>query len=836
MVTVHGITGEVLDARDIDLVRRPRENPFNGVDTAHHPTFDEALAVWEAHPSQAEVPVAAKSRVQGIGTVFDPDPVTTLMDDTLEDHSPAASFQGAYVERILPEITLANGQYTLDGPYCRIRNLEPPNTPPSQTADGIWDFTRGDNAFNDAMTYFHIDQNQRYLQALGYVEQKAIQDLGLEVDTDGEFGADNSHYSPLDNILSYGHGCVDDSEDADVILHEYAHAIQYGIYANWYGGDTGAIGEGLSDYWAGSYSYRTPNGRLFHPEWMFSWDGHNACWDGRVMNALTAQYDPARTYTAHQSIGGGYQSDELWSTPLFQAMILLTDQGYPIEDADRIVVESQFGVSAGISMGELAEITVQTASQLYPSGPHAGIFRASFARHNLINAPESYTYVSAHLPPIDDSPVSWKCEVRLTNPSDQPAQVQVVAYGNDALGAMSEVFDVVGSSNLQLGPGESIVFTPPGALQRWLEISSSQPLAGSSVFYRTAVVQRGEERVEMPLFDQTHRGRSITFAHVPEDRDQFWSGFVVVNPHDQPLALNITLVGDQGSELSSLLRQSSVTLAPRQKWVQYLTGGIFDDSASAEKVAFVEMRAERDILGFELYGLQDHLGAAATAGIMALPETQPSWWAVRCALTDLDWVGLSVLNPSDRSAPVTLSVHDRSGSVLMNATYTHEARSKKLGLLDTQGFVYPYRGDSGPLITLPDAFDVASITITSGLPLRVFELSGDGDRTVLDGSAVRGGLSHAMFPFPRGRLQIINGDSADPIVVTAVDAAGNLLPEHSRTIDAAAWSLTELDVTEWDAGSIRIQGRNFAAFLVDRDPDSVALTILAPSQILGIPP
>ena len=47
-----------------------------------------------------------------------------------------------------------------------IVDWDPPATAPSTTANGQWTASRGNNAFNDVMTYFHIDQNQRYLQAL----------------------------------------------------------------------------------------------------------------------------------------------------------------------------------------------------------------------------------------------------------------------------------------------------------------------------------------------------------------------------------------------------------------------------------------------------------------------------------------------------------------------------------------------------------------------------------------------------------------------------------------------------------------------------------------------
>ena len=239
------------------------------------------------------------------------------MSDTLLDTDPAASFTNAYLTRTLRDITNDNGTYSLDGPWIRIVDIQPPHTAPSTTIDGNWTANRGNNAFNDAMTYFHIDQNQRYIQSLGYTN---IQHGRIDADSNAEQvcvggpnhanlcsnasecssfpceSADNSTYHGGSNSLTFGHGGVDDNEDADVILHEYWHGIQYSINSNWSGGDTGGMGEGYADYWGGSYGFSTPNGPNFHPAWAFHWDGHNGFWGGRTMDRVDFQYDPNFNY------------------------------------------------------------------------------------------------------------------------------------------------------------------------------------------------------------------------------------------------------------------------------------------------------------------------------------------------------------------------------------------------------------------------------------------------------------------------------------------------------------------------------------------------------------
>ena len=103
---------------------------------------------------------------------------------------------------------------------------------PSTSANGQWDAKRGNVAFNDVMTYYHIDKNQRYMQSLGFKGNKGIQEVSIEVDANGVNGTDNSHFIPSSNRMAFGHGCVDDNEDADVILHEYGHAINFSINSN----------------------------------------------------------------------------------------------------------------------------------------------------------------------------------------------------------------------------------------------------------------------------------------------------------------------------------------------------------------------------------------------------------------------------------------------------------------------------------------------------------------------------------------------------------------------------------------------------------------------------
>ncbi|CAM2009934.1 proprotein convertase P-domain-containing protein [Acanthopleuribacter pedis] len=383
---IDAVSGKIVSFEEERITRNHYETELPEYDgpVEHRQTAFKTYFAQAAYKANLTTPVA-KGDTNGTAMVFDPDPRTTLNNATLEDTTDAAAFDAAYMQRNLLDLTNNAGTYSLVGPYVQIVDVEAPNVAPSTTTDGNWDFRRGNVAFNDAMTYFHLDQSQRYMQSLGFTGDNGIQELSIPVDANGWSGQDNSSFSPGTNTLSFGHGCVDDNEDADVILHEYGHAIHFGINSNnWSGGDTGGMGEGFGDYWAGSYSYATPNGPTFNPNWVFTWDGHNSCWGGRIMNDMDARYDHSLTYPAHREVGGTY-SDHLWATPLFQAFLnLVQNHNVPREEVDRIVLEAHFGLAAGPKMRDLANATVQTANRLHPDGPHGQAFFDAFLHHGIL--------------------------------------------------------------------------------------------------------------------------------------------------------------------------------------------------------------------------------------------------------------------------------------------------------------------------------------------------------------------------------------------------------------------------------------------------------------------
>ncbi|MCB1060193.1 MAG: hypothetical protein KDB65_08170 [Calditrichaeota bacterium] len=279
----------------------------------------------------------------GHGYTYVPDPLTSASanygDAGFVDGSDAntTQLQGQRSYQTLRDLTFSGGVYRLQGPYCTLIDFESPtSTPVTNVNPDNFIYTRDAQGFEDVNVYYHIDASQRWIQSLGF---NNIQNLSIGCDPHGLNGDDNSHYIPSTNRLAWGEGGVDDAEDADVIWHEYGHAIQSGSVPGWGGGDEGSMGEGFGDYWAASYSHALYN---FHDTWVFNWDGHNTFWNGRILNA--------NYHYPENNNGGVHNAGQIWSQACYDAMLLTSRI-----TMDRIVLGHHFLLGTSATMPTAAQ-------------------------------------------------------------------------------------------------------------------------------------------------------------------------------------------------------------------------------------------------------------------------------------------------------------------------------------------------------------------------------------------------------------------------------------------------------------------------------------------------
>jgi M6 family metalloprotease-like protein len=302
--------------------------------------------------------------VDGTGQVFIPNPVNSNNNNTYTDSGaggtgvPTTNPNPYYTVSLQNLNDASGGSFTLRGPFAILEDIEAPsNTPPSESSASNFVYQRSNAQFDDVMLYYHIDRMQRYIQSLGFVD---VNNRQIRVDSDGFSGADNSHYvnSPVGvGYLAFGHGGVDDAEDADVIAHEYGHAIQANVTQDKYDGVgfPRAMGEGFGDYWAVSSFFNETQASGHDQPCVMEWDQAPNCLR-RVDENLTAD----------DFVAGGDEHDngQIWSRALWEVLRALGKT-----TADRLILQSHFNVPDNPTFKQAADAILTADLQLY-SGSH----------------------------------------------------------------------------------------------------------------------------------------------------------------------------------------------------------------------------------------------------------------------------------------------------------------------------------------------------------------------------------------------------------------------------------------------------------------------------------
>ena len=230
--------------------------------------------------------------VDGTGFVFDPDPLSsaqaTYGDAGFTDGNDATTPQmdAQRFSVTLKDIQFDGANYTLIGPWAEVQDFESPFYGLFPQPTSTFNYNRFDNAFEVAHTYYHIDNIMRYLNiTLGLSIEPSAYPGGVRFDPHGLNGDDNSHYLGGSQRVAFGEGGVDDAEDADVVIHELGHGLHDWV-TNGGLSQVNGLSEGIGDFVAQSYSRSLnqwdPGDPQYH--WVFSWDGHNPFWNGRITN------------------------------------------------------------------------------------------------------------------------------------------------------------------------------------------------------------------------------------------------------------------------------------------------------------------------------------------------------------------------------------------------------------------------------------------------------------------------------------------------------------------------------------------------------------------------
>jgi zinc metalloprotease ZmpB len=219
---------------------------------------------------------------------------------------------------------------------------------------------RGDRALLDGHDRRLSPGQQKYIQSLGFGTSRRPIDNRPQAVRINQFGQDNSFATDHPkNELRFGKGGVDDAEDAEVILHEYGHAIHFAQNFSFASEQAGAISEGFADYWAVTVA-DVVSRALGVPEQeplpcVADWDSTSYT---TVVPHCLRRVDTNLHFPGDLN-GEVHHDGQIWSRALWDIRQALGNVR-----ADTIILQGSFDFP-GTTMPDLARSTVAAAQQLY---------------------------------------------------------------------------------------------------------------------------------------------------------------------------------------------------------------------------------------------------------------------------------------------------------------------------------------------------------------------------------------------------------------------------------------------------------------------------------------
>ncbi|MEV8372536.1 M36 family metallopeptidase [Kribbella sp. NPDC056861] len=300
----------------------------------------------------------------GRGSVFDPSPSVTLKNEDLLDNDDKNSNQLFLAQK---NVILRNldGSGHLIGPYVNILEAK---GGVAYNKNNNFVFQRANDKFEQVMAYYQVNQTQEYIHSLGFTEvNNESQDFSINT-----FDGDNSFYDPSVDLITMGEGGVDDAEDAEVIWHEYGHAIQDDVVPGFGESlEAGSIGEGFGDYWAVQQSI--PVSKNYDIPCVMDWDATSYT-DGP--KHCLRRTDTGKT--TDDIVGEVHDDGEIWSNALWDIQKALGRT-----KANKVILEGTFFYAPDTSFADAARVTVQATRLLYGKAAAAKVTTAFQARKIL---------------------------------------------------------------------------------------------------------------------------------------------------------------------------------------------------------------------------------------------------------------------------------------------------------------------------------------------------------------------------------------------------------------------------------------------------------------------
>ncbi|MFV2044477.1 MAG: M36 family metallopeptidase, partial [Anaerolineales bacterium] len=241
-----------------------------------------------------------------------------------------------------------------------------------------------DDRFEEVMVYYHVDAVQRAIQELGFTGQTGI--MNRPIPAHAHFvGGFLSFYSKINRGIHFSDGSVtypaDAAEDADVIIHEYGHAIQDDQVPGW--GllnllQTRSMGEGFSDFLAAALTGDPCLGEWFNVGIDACSPGIRTLENGVTWNGTAAENLPTWCDNGNDTHCAGL----IWGGALWDLVEVLGDDQSARDLVLRLILDAHFYMDPESDFGEALAAIRQADTDLY-AGLHLSDIDAVFANRGI---------------------------------------------------------------------------------------------------------------------------------------------------------------------------------------------------------------------------------------------------------------------------------------------------------------------------------------------------------------------------------------------------------------------------------------------------------------------
>lgn len=306
--------------------------------------------------------------------IFEPDPLSSAEQpyglpyaDGSDENNPQLQAETMVRNTIM---VYDNGRYIAENDFVKIKDFSKPSMAPVSSVTKQMHYTRDTSYFEDVNVVYHITNHKQHLASLGFPNLPSYQ---IEVDPHALSGSDQSFFSTasLPYRLYFGEGGVDDAEDADVVLHEFTHAVIFEASPS--GNisiERGCIEEALCDYFAASYSSSITS---YNASKVFNWDaGDGQIWAGRSVQS-------EKYYGLLSFKNGNYYSN----TDIIASCLMTIYGEIGRAKTDELVLEALFNLSGNTTMPDFAGFMLLADTALN-NGIHSSVIINAFDERNIV--------------------------------------------------------------------------------------------------------------------------------------------------------------------------------------------------------------------------------------------------------------------------------------------------------------------------------------------------------------------------------------------------------------------------------------------------------------------